>query len=417
MKTPNNDEGEFLTIEQMREETLAHLHVDSVFDDPEFKQILNDPTNPLHPAVLAKHKEAFPHLYSPGTYTAQISEVQINPETNNLNLSFKNVKPVEPTKSVSFWNEEFEQVSEPIPPLAEAMFPYEDESMFAHKTEHRAPELNTQQKEFYEGFVNERAISEPLKIPLPTPQNNTNQYPSIGLMPNAPSTSEFLPTIAPLAQIQTPIALPANLIDIPRAELPTICGHIRNNRSSLPSNPNWNAQLDTQFEVCVEMVTFIESVAGQFPTYLRLPHIQHDGYSQREEVHTMEFIAGKLQFGLFENKTGQYEKCRTVWGAVTSAYQAALSYKKHDELYTKESINQMLIDNDKMARKLERALPKEAKVAPVKVTVDRTAYDEVHKQWKAAIANKKKVILELDEIISDLNYKLKQEKIKAGITR
>lgn len=372
MKTPIPNDNESLTLEQMREETNAHLHVDSVFDDPEFKQILDDPTNPLHPAVLAKHKEAFPHLYSPGTYTAQISEVQINPETNNLNLSFKNVKPV------SFWDEEI---------------PDNDVSAI------------------------NQIISNGDNIPLPTPQNSHNQYPSIGQPTNAPSTSEFLPTIAPLAQTAAPITLPETLIDIPRAELPVICGHIRNNRASLPSNPNWNAQLDTQFEVCVEMVTFIESVAGQFPTYLRLPHIQHDGYSQREEVHTMEFIAGKLQFGLFENKTGQYEKCRTVCDAVTSAYQAALSYKKHDELYTKESINQMLIDNDKMARKLERALPKEAKVAPVKVTVDRTAYDEVHKQWKAAIANKKKVILELDEIISDLNYKLKQEKIKAGITR
>jgi hypothetical protein len=359
MKTPNDEP---LTLEQMREETIAHLHVDSVFDDPEFKQILNDPTHPLHPAVLAKHKEAFPHLY-------------LAPILDEPTLAHLPELPPEPAGHVSFWDDEPELIQEPI---YKAVTPI---------------------------------------ISLDTPQNEPNQYPSIGQPPNAPSTSEFLPPSATLTQIAAPIVLPATLIDIPRAELPTICGHILVNRSLLSSNPNWNAQTDTQFEVCLEMITFIESVTGQFPTYLRLPHIQHDGYSKREEVGVLEFIAGKLQMGWYTDASGHSVKCSTVWDAVTLAYQQALSYNKNDALYTKESLNEMIMGNNKMARKLERALPKENKVAPVKVTVDRTAYDEVHMKWKAAIANKKKVVLELDAIIYDLKNQLNQEKIKAGITR
>lgn len=200
-------------------------------------------------------------------------------------------------------------------------------------------------------------------------------------------------------------------------ELPAICGHIRDNRSLLPSNPNWNSQLDREFEVCVESIAFIENVVGQFPSYLRLPHIQFDGYSQREEVHTMECIAGKLQLGWFIDRTDQNVRCQTVWDAITSAYQQGLSYKNHDGLYNKESINQMIIDNDKIARKLERALPKGEKIAQVKVMVDRTAYEVKKTEWRNAVAEKKQAMLDWDIKIRKLNNEMQAEKNKAGITR
>lgn len=366
-------------LDQMRQETAAHLHVHSVFDDPEFKQALEDTTHPLHPAVLAKHKEAFPHLY-----TQQISD-------NPL------FEPAESTEPVSFWDEPG-PVSEPI-----------------HKA--IAPTNDLSNDLFFNETSAQEGIEQLKKIPLPTPQNNLNQYPSIGQPAIAPSTSEFLPTIVHLAQIQTPKCLPTTLFNLNYQETIDICGYIRGNKHQLPSNPNWNAQLDTQFEVCAESIAFIENVVGQFPSYLRLPHIEYDGYSKREEVCTAEYIARRLQSGTFTNSSGHYEKCKTVWDAVTSAYQSALSYKKHDDLYTKESINLMIIENDKIARKLERALPKEAKIAPVKVTVDRTAYEAKKTEWREAVAAKKKVMLDWDIKIRNLSDEMRVEKIKAGITR